>query len=78
MNIYEKLLDIQQKLVVSKNKFSDYGQFHYRSAEDILSATKPFLSEHKLVVLLNDEIVQIGDRYYLKALATLTDGEKQN
>lgn len=77
MNIYEKLLDIQQKLVVSKNKFSDYGQFNYRSAEDILSAVKPFLSEHKLVILLNDEIVQIGDRYYLKALATLTDGENK-
>lgn len=77
MNIYEKLNDIQEKLVVSKNKYNEFGNFNYRSAEDILQAVKPYLKEHKLVLLLTDEVIQIGERNYIKATATLTDGESK-
>lgn len=77
MNIYEKLLDIQQKLVVSKSKYNKFAEFNYRSCEDILQAVKPLLSTHKLLIILNDGIEQVGERFYIKATATLTDGENK-
>lgn len=75
MNIYEKLIDIQTKLKVEKTKYNDFGKFDYRSAEDILQAVKPYLAEHKLLLLLTDEIKQLDSRFYVEATATLTDGE---
>jgi hypothetical protein len=72
MSIYQKLNVIQAKLNVPKNQFNQFGKYNYRSCEDILEAVKPLLGG--LSLLLCDEIVLIGDRYYLKATATLTDG----
>ena len=77
MNIYEKLVDIQSKLKVEKNKHNDFGGFDYRSCEDILQAVKPMLSEHKLVLLLLDELEYVENRSYIKATAILTDGENE-
>lgn len=74
-NIYGKLADIQNKLKVEKNKHNEFANFNYRSCEDILLAVKPLLKEHNLVLLLNDELEQLGDRVYIKANAILTDGE---
>lgn len=71
MNIYEKLLNIQSQLKAPKNQFNSFGKYNYRSCEDILEGLKPLLKENKATLTINDEIVQIGDRYYVRAIATL-------
>lgn len=69
----KKLSDIQKKLDAPKGQFNSFGNYKYRSCEDILGAVKPLLGD--LVLTLSDEMVQLGDRYYVKATATLTDGQ---
>jgi len=69
MNIYSILSNIQQNLKAPKNQFNKFGNYSYRSCEDILEGVKPFLANCSLV--LNDEIVLIGERYYVKSTATL-------
>ena len=79
MNLYEKLQKIQQKLNVPKSNYNKFGNFYYRSCEDILNASKDLLNELGLVLVLNDDLVQVGDRNYVKATARLVDiksGEK--
>ncbi|HSH36024.1 ERF family protein [Schnuerera sp.] len=76
MNVYEKLMNIQAELKAPKNQYNDFGKYHYRSCEDILEGLKPVLAKHKTAVTISDEIVLIGDRYYVKATATLIDIEK--
>lgn len=75
MGIYEKLLTLQAKLKVPKGQYSDFGGYYYRSCEDITEAAKPLLVEVKAVLLLTDEIVVIGNRTYVKAVAKLIDTE---
>ena len=75
MNIYEKLLNIQAELKAPKNQYNSFGKYHYRSCEDILEGLKPLLTKYKATLIIDDEIVQIGDRYYVKATATLIDVE---
>lgn len=70
----EKLIVIQQKLKAPKNQENTYGGYRYRSCEDILEAVKPILKELDLTLRLEDELVQIGDRYYVKATAILSNG----
>ena len=77
MSIYEKLLKIQTELAVTKDKFNSFGEFKYRSCEDILQALKPFLKELNCVILLNDELANAGDKNYIKATATLVDVENK-
>ena len=60
-----------------KSKYNKFAEFNYRSCEDILQAVKPLLSTHKLLIILNDGIEQVGERFYIKATATLTDGENK-
>ena len=76
MNITEKLMQIQGKLKVTKDQRNSFGNYNYRSCEDILEAVKPLLTEVKCTMTLNDEMVIVGDRIYVKAKATLTDVEK--
>ncbi len=71
-----KLLKIQNELKAPKNQYNSYGGFKYRSCEDILESLKPLLKEEELILRLTDELVNIGDRYYVKATAILTDGTK--
>ena len=73
--LYAKLLKIQGALNVPKSNYNEFGGFNYRSCEDILEGLKPILAEHKAVVAITDEIVQIGERYYVKATAELIDTE---
>ena len=75
MSIYDKLFNIQQKLNAPKNQRNNFGNYNYRSCEDILEAVKPLLSENKCVLKLSDEIIYTGERYHVKAIATLTDIE---
>ena len=69
----KKLADIQQKLKAPKGQTNDFAHFKYRSCEDILEAVKPLLGE--LTLTISDEVVVVGDRYYVKATATLTEGK---
>lgn len=75
MGIYEKLLNVQMKLKAPKNQKNNFGGYNYRSCEDILESVKPILEKNKLSMQISDELVQIGDRYYIKATATLLDIE---
>lgn len=75
MTIYEKLSAIQVKLNAPKKQYNSYGRYNYRSCEDILEGLKPHLEETKTAVTVNDEVVLIGERYYIKATATLHDCE---
>lgn len=75
MSIYAKLMEIQTKLKAPKGQYNSFGKYSYRNCEDILEALKPLLLEQKCTVVLSDEVVQIGGRYYVKATATLIDAE---
>lgn len=75
MGIYEKLLKVQMELKAPKNQRNNFGGYNYRSCEDILESVKPILEKNKLSMQISDELVQIGDRYYIKATATLLDIE---
>ena len=71
--IYEKLLAVQNELKAPKDKRNDYGGFNYRSCEGILEAVKPLLQEQGLMLTIKDEVVNIGDRYYVRATVLLDD-----
>ena len=73
MEIYKKLMNIQTKLKAPKSQRNNFGNYNYRSCEDILEAVKPLLDEFKVALTIKDEIVLIGERYYIKATATLID-----
>ena len=66
-----KLQEIQHKLKAPKGQYNSFGKYKYRSCEDILEAVKPILNEVGCTLTLSDEIILIGDRYYVKATATL-------
>ena len=75
--ITETLSAIQNELKAPKNQFNKFGGYNYRNCEDILEALKPILAKHKAINLLTDEVVQIGNRYYIKATATLQVGDEK-
>ena len=70
-----KLQAIQMELKAPKNQYNDYGNFYYRNGEDILEAVKPLCQKYNAVLTITDEIVVVGDRYYVKATVLLTDLE---
>lgn len=72
----EKLLKIQQELKAPKNQKNNFGGYNYRSCEDIFEAVKPILEKEKVTLRVTDELVLIGDRYYIKATAILSDGKE--
>lgn len=75
MNIYEKLSNIQNELKAPKGQFNKFGGYKYRSCEDILEAVKPICKKYKTVLVLSDTLVNMGERYYIQAIARLTDIE---
>lgn len=75
MGIYEKLSKVQEELKAPKGQYNSFGKYKYRSCEDILEAVKPILIKNKLSMQISDELLQIGERYYVKASATLLDLE---
>lgn len=75
MNIYEKLTAIQKSLKAPKDANNDYGNYKYRTIESINEALKPLLDKNKVSLTLTDELVLIGDRFYIKSTATLRDNE---
>ena len=62
---------IQQELKAPKNQYNSFGKYKYRSCEDIIEAAKPVLAKFKAYLLLTDDIVQLGSRFYVKATATV-------
>ena len=74
-NITQKLIKVQSELKAPKGQKNTFGNYNYRSAEDILEAVKPLLSEQGLLMTITDIIEQIGERYYIQAKVILTDGE---
>ena len=73
----QKLAIIQTKFKSKKSRFNSFGKYYFRSAEDILEATKPFLTEHKVSVTVNEEILMDCDIPIIKSTATISDGENQ-
>lgn len=69
---YSRLAEIQRTLNAPKNQYNSFGKYKYRSCEDILEGVKPLLNG--LFLSVSDEIVLIGERYYVRATATITDG----
>ena len=73
----KKLMDVQKKLKAPKGQFNKFGGYHYRSCEDILEAAKPLCVEAGLLLTVSDEVVMIGERYYVKATAKVADGTNE-
>lgn len=73
MDLIEKVSSIQSKLKANKSQFNKFGNYAYRSCEDILEAVKPILNG--LILTLSDEVVAVGDRIYIKATANISDGK---
>lgn len=63
--------EIQSKLKAPKGQTNSFGNYRYRSCEDIIEAVKPILAEHDCFLNISDEVVQLGDRFYVKATATI-------
>lgn len=73
----KELLAIQLGLKAPKGQYNSFGKYKYRSCEDILEAVKPLLGEHSCTLTIQDEMIQVGERYYVRATVTLknNDGE---
>lgn len=74
-NINDKLIEIQSELKAPKGQFNSFGKYNYRNCEDILEAVKPLLKQHGLTIVIGDDIINIGNRFYVKATVTICDGE---
>ena len=74
-NVYLKLVKVQNELKAPKSQFNKFGNYAYRNCEDILEALKPLLNEVKAIVNISDEIVLVGERYYVKATVKFIDAE---
>lgn len=75
MSVIEKLAAVQRELKAPKGQFNSFGKYKYRSCEDILEALKPVLGKHGCAVTLSDEVVQVGERFYIRATASIMDCE---
>ena len=76
MTVYDALGKVQAKLKAPKNQRNSFGGYNYRSCEDILEAVKPLLSETGATLAISDEVLQVGERYYVCSTACFTcDGE---
>jgi hypothetical protein len=75
MNINEKLATIQTKFKSKKSRFNSFGKYYFRSAEDILEATKPFLLELGVTVTLNENLISSDPMPIIESMATISDGE---
>nr|DAV68491.1 MAG TPA: ERF superfamily protein [Caudoviricetes sp.] len=74
LKLHERLLNVQHKLKAPKGQYNKFGNFNYRSAEDILEAVKPLNFENGLTLTISDEVKEVAGRIYVVAVATVTDG----
>lgn len=75
MTINEKLATIQTKFKSKKSRFNSFGKYYFRSAEDILEATKPFLLELGVSVTIDEQLVEISNIPIICSTATISDGK---
>lgn len=76
MTVYKKLIEVQQELKAPKNQRNTFGNYNYRSAEDILEALKPVLAKHEATVFISDKVVVKENNWaYIEATATFVDIE---
>ena len=75
MTIYQKLSQIQTEFKSKKSRFNSFGKYYFRSAEDILEATKPFLNKLGVTVTISEELVVDGPMPIIKSTASITDGD---
>ena len=75
MSIYTKLMNVQNELKVPKNNTNTFGNYKFRNAEDILEALKPLLKKYNATVIITDDVVTTGNRYYIKATVKFIDTE---
>lgn len=68
----KELIEIQQELKAPKNQYNSFGKYNYRNCEDILEAVKPLLAKSGLCMTIQDDLVNIGERYYVKATVTVS------
>lgn len=71
----KELIAIQSELHAPKGQYNKFGGFSYRSCEDILEALKPLLLKYKCYVVIRDEIVHVGERFYINANVTFINEE---
>lgn len=71
----QKLLNIQKELKAPKSQYNSFGKYNYRNCEDILEAVKPLCAREGACLTISDDVVQIGERYYIRATTTLYDSE---
>lgn len=71
--IFAALMAVQAELKAPKNQRNNFGEYNYRSCEDIIEAVKPLLKENGLFLNMTDEVVLVGDRYYIKATVKVVD-----
>ena len=77
MTLNDKLIEIQTKFKSKKSRFNSFGKYNFRSAEDILEATKPFLKELGVSVTINEELISPSEKPVIKTTASLSDGKGQ-
>ena len=77
MTLKEKLMKIQVEMKAPKNLHNSFGNYNYRNAEGILEALKPYETKYKVCTTISDEIIAVGDRVYVKAIASIIDIEKE-
>ena len=70
-----KLAEIQTKLKAKKSSYNSFGKYHFRKAEDILEAIKPFLLQRSVSVTINEELIQDTNVPIIKSTAIITDGK---
>ncbi|MBR4533922.1 MAG: ERF family protein [Bacteroidaceae bacterium] len=70
----KELITIQSTLNAPKGQYNSFGKYNYRSCEDILKAVKPLLTQNGCTLTISDDVVLVGNRIYIKATATLTNG----
>lgn len=73
MNIYKKLMTIQQTYNSTKDNFNTFGKYSFRNVEQILAELKPILQPLNLVIVFNEEIVNGNNNDYIKFEAKLID-----
>jgi hypothetical protein len=78
MTLADKLKNIQCELKAPKKQFNKFGNYKYRNCEDIMEAVKPVLSKYNCSLVVSDEVVEVGERYYIKATAMLIDTESDD
>lgn len=75
-SLVQKLTSIQSQLKAPKGQYNKFGNYNYRSLEDINEAVKPLLASEGLTMTISDELVLVGDRFYIKASVAITDGKE--